>query len=254
MDGLRILVVAALAPIIEPVLVSEYPTSRVTTAVDSDALRSAVSGQPRYDVALVDLVWSDSRLEWNFDGLDAIALLHQLNRNPAVVLTVQGHGLEADHLDEAADRGVHPEVVGVYSKLQGIGALRQVIDAAAVGAPGPFARRPGPRHGLAIHEYFRGGGGRTAGVLAAAAASGRATNYQALAALAHVAPDTATKLVKYLGPLIRQRQETPPDQPLTQAAVYRWCGEHARYLLSWHRRHNPHHAINRWGVAGAGAG
>lgn len=253
-DGLRILVVAALASIIEPALVSEYPASRVTTAVDAEGLRSAVSGQPRYDVALVDLLWSDGALEWQFDGLDAIAVVHQLNRDPAVVLRVQGHSAEADHLAEVADRGAHPEVVAVCNKLQGIGALRQAIDAAAVGAPGPFAHRPGPRHGPAIHAYFRGGAGRTAGLLAAAVASGRATNYQTLAALAHVAPDTATKLVNYLGPLIRQRQETPPGQPLTQAAVYRWCGEHAPYLLSWHRRHNPDHPISRWGLAGAGPG
>ena len=41
---------------------------------------------------------------------------------------------------------------------------------------------------------------------------------------------------KYLGPLIRERGEHAEGLPLTTQTVYRWCGEHARYLISWCRR------------------
>ena len=67
-------------------------------------------------------------------------------------------------------------------------------------------------------------------------ASGRAVNHETLASTAHVGYDTAAKLVDYLGPLIRDRGEHSPELKMTPEVVYRWCGEHARYILSWCRR------------------
>jgi hypothetical protein len=72
--------------------------------------------------------------------------------------------------------------------------------------------------------------------LAGAIASGRAVNHETLASSAHVGYDTAAKLVDYLGPLIRDRGEHSPELKMTPEVVYRWCGEHARYILSWCRR------------------
>jgi hypothetical protein len=72
--------------------------------------------------------------------------------------------------------------------------------------------------------------------LAGAIASGRAANHETLASAAHVGYDTAAKLVDYLGPLIKDRGEHNPDLKMTPEVVYRWCGEHARYILSWCRR------------------
>jgi len=78
--------------------------------------------------------------------------------------------------------------------------------------------------------------------LAGAIASGRAVNHETLASSAHVGYDTAAKLVDYLGPLIRDRGEHSPELKMTPEVVYRWCGEHARYILSWCRR-NGHSDI-----------
>jgi hypothetical protein len=76
----------------------------------------------------------------------------------------------------------------------------------------------------------------TAARLAGAIASGRAVNHETLAGTAHVGYDTAAKLVDYLGPLIRDRREHSRELKMTPEVVYRWCGEHARYILSWCRR------------------
>jgi hypothetical protein len=72
--------------------------------------------------------------------------------------------------------------------------------------------------------------------MAGAIASGRAVSHQSLAETANVRYDTAAKVGReYLGELIWRRGEHPePAVPVT--VVYRWCGEHARYLLSWCRR------------------
>jgi len=78
--------------------------------------------------------------------------------------------------------------------------------------------------------------------LAGAIASGRAVNHETLASAAHVGYDTAAKLVDYLGPLIKDRGEHGPGLKMTPEVVYRWCGEHARYILSWCRR-NGHEDI-----------
>src|SRR5207244_8765672 len=89
---------------------------------------------------------------------------------------------------------------------------------------------------MRIHAYFKKGKGATAARLAGAIASGRAVNHETLASTAHVGYDTAAKLVDYLGPLIKARREHSLDLKMTPEVVYRWCGEHAPYILSWSRR------------------
>ena len=89
---------------------------------------------------------------------------------------------------------------------------------------------------MRIHAYFKKGKGATAARLAGAIASGRAVNHDTLASTAHVGYDTAAKLVDYLGPLIKARREHNQDLKMTPEVVYRWCGEHAAYILSWCRR------------------
>jgi hypothetical protein len=84
--------------------------------------------------------------------------------------------------------------------------------------------------------YFKKGKGATAARLAGAIASGRAVNHDTLASTAHVGYDTAAKIVDYLGPLIKARREHNQDLKMTPEVVYRWCGEHAAYILSWCRR------------------
>jgi hypothetical protein len=163
-------------------------------------------------------------------------ILRSVGRQTPVIFAAQGHGVERDHLDEAVEQ---PEVVGIYRKATGPQPLIEAVDIAVRGGNltepqfSPAGSPPGiPR----IHTYFGKGKGSTAARLAGAIASGRAVNHETLASTAHVGYDTAAKLVDYLGPLIRDRGEHSPELKMTPEVVYRWCGEHARYILSWCRR------------------
>jgi DNA-binding NarL/FixJ family response regulator len=188
----------------------------------------------RFDVVLTDLLWNDLDLEYAFDGLDVLDLLERLGRPAPVVLAAQGHGVERDHLDEAA---VRPGVAGVVRKATGVEGLVPVLRQVAAGRSLPPIGASPAR--TSIHAYFGAGRrGETAARLAGAIASGRAVDYDTLAAVAGCSRHTAAKIAdKYLGPLIRERAEHPDDLPLTTQVVYRWCGEHSRYLVSWCRRH-----------------
>jgi len=127
----------------------------------------------------------------------------------------------------------------VYHKATGPQPLLDAIDIAAGGGSltGPlFPKSASPPDVPRIHAYFGKGRGSTAARLAGAIASGRAVNHETLAAAAHVGYDTAAKLVDYLGPLIKDRGEHSQELKMTPEVVYRWCGEHARYILSWCRR------------------
>ena len=150
-----------------------------------------------------------------------------------VILAGQGNSMEHDLLDEARLR---PEVVSVFHKSAGTGALPALIRDAAVGkrhaVPLRSPRKP------AVYELFRTRKGQTAGRMAGAIAVGRASDGASLAAAAGVGINTANKAAThYLGPMILQRGEHDPALPLTLSAVYRWCGLHSRYLVSWCRRH-----------------
>ena len=81
--------------------------------------------------------------------------------------------------------------------------------------------------------------------MAGAIAAGRAANHDTLATAAKCSRNTAVKVAeKYLGPLIRERGEHADDLPLTTQSVYRWCGEHSRYLISWCRRNGHADVLN----------
>lgn len=229
----RVLVVAALGKVIEPQLGDAFTASRVRVAVNPRELRSALAEGVRYDVVLADLTWNDTELEYCFDGLDVLEIVLRSVRAAPVLLAAQGHGIERDHLDEAADRS---GVAGTVRKADGVPSLVAACRRVAAGGTlptVPSAIRP------TLHEYFSASQrGETAARMAGAIAARRASNYDTLAAAAHCSRNTAIKLVdKYLGPLIVQRGEQPRDLPLTVQAVYRWCGEHSRYLVSWCRRH-----------------
>lgn len=229
----RILLATALGRVIEPRLGEVFGRSGVTVAVNEAQIRGAVAENLRFDVVLADLTWSDAQIEYTFDGLDVLDLVHELGRPAPVVFAAQGHGIERDHLDEAVSR---PGVAGVVRKASGVAelvpALRQV-------ANGHVLRTLHTPSRPTVHEYFGAGQrGETAGRMAGAIASCRASNYDTLALVTRCSRNTAIKLVdKYVGPLIRERGEHPETVPLTSQAVYRWCGEHSRYLVSWCRRH-----------------
>jgi CheY-like chemotaxis protein len=235
-DGPRILIGAALGKIIEPALRHSFNDALVRIAEDEATVRQAVRDRLRFDVAVVDLTWNDYTVEYSFDGLDVLDALRAAGRQTPVIFAAQGHGIERDHLDEAVEQ---PEVVGIYRKAMGSGPLMTAIDIAVGGGMLKTSRFPtgaSPPEIPRIHSYFGKGRGATAARLAGAIAAGRAVNHETLASTAHVGYDTAAKLVDYLGPLIKDRREHSPQLKMTPEVVYRWCGEHARYIVSWCRR------------------
>ena len=242
-DGPRLLVASALGKIIQPFLQQSLSDATVQVAEDRAAVEWAVSDHLRFDVVITDLTWNDYAIEYAFDGLDVLAILRSERRPAPVILAAQGHAIERDHLDEGVEQ---PEVAGIYPKAAGASALLiEVIDIVVRGGhltSPQFPSGTSPPDIPRIHTYFSKGKGVTAARLAGVIASGRAVNHETLASSAHVGYDTAAKLVDYLGPLIRDRGEHPPDVKMTPQVVYRWCGEHSRYILSWCRR-NGHDDI-----------
>ena len=235
-DGPRILVAAALGKIIEPILRQSLIDAKVRIAEDEAAVHHAINDRLRFDVVVADLTWNDYAVEYSFDGLDVLNALRHAGRQTPVIFAAQGHGLERDHLDEAVEQ---PEVVGIYRKAAGPQLLIEAIDITVSGGSLAASRFPpgaSPPDIPRIHSYFKKGKGTTAARLAGAIASGRAVNHETLASAAHVGYDTAAKLVDYLGPLIKDRREHSPELKMTPEVVYRWCGEHERYILSWCRR------------------
>ena len=235
-DGPRILVAAALGKIIEPLLRQSLIDAKVRIAEDEAAVQHAINDRLRFDVVVADLTWNDYAVEYSFDGLDVLNALRHAGRQTPVIFAAQGHGLERDHLDEAVEQ---PEVVGIYRKATGPEPLIEAIDITVSGGSLAASRFPSgasPPDIPRIHSYFKKGKGVTAARLAGAIASGRAVNHETLASAAHVGYDTAAKLVDYLGPLIKDRCEHSHELKMTPEVVYRWCGEHARYILSWCRR------------------
>ncbi len=246
---LRILVTSPLALIIEPALRARFPAGSVTVAQSPEQVAAAVRGRLRHDIVVSDLMWN-SRDEYTFDGLDVLAILRDADRVSPVVMATQGHGAERDHLEEVL---AHEEVRGIYQKSAGPQELFTIIGdvaggAGAGGAPltRPPLQMPAVPH---LHSWFARGRGRTAARMAGAIASGRATGHASLAEVANVKYDTAAKIGReYLGDLIWRRGEhVEPTVPVP--VVYRWCGEHARYILSWCRRNG--HADVATRVVGA---
>jgi hypothetical protein len=234
--GERILVAAPLAQIIEPILEGEFPSAVVQAADRRSAVEEAVVERVRFDVVISDLTWNDYTVALAFDGLDVLDILRAAKRSAPVIFAAQGQGIDRDHLDEAVEQ---PEVAGIVQKATGPGPLCEAVRIAIEGRKLPlnwFPSGDSPPGVLRIHHYFSKGRGITAARLAAAIASGRAVNRGSLARAAMVSPDTAARLAEYLGPLIKSRGEHNGDLKMTPEAVYRWCGEHSRYILSWCRR------------------
>lgn len=246
--GLRILIASPLAQIVTAPLEEAFPDVTVATASTESEFTRAVAGRVRYDVVAADLIWNRPESEWTFDGLDVIDRLRQADRDAPVILAAQGHSMERDHLEEARLR---PEVFGVFPKAAGLASLMDSVRAVALGQRLP-ARRAESSSASPLYQQLAGQRGHTAGRMAGAIAAGRASDNASLAAVAKVSASTANKVTShYLGPLIRERGEHDDELPLTQGAVYRWCGLHARYLVSWCRR-NGHSDVLSGDVAGHG--
>ncbi|MFZ2510778.1 MAG: response regulator [Gordonia sp. (in: high G+C Gram-positive bacteria)] len=232
--GLRILIASPLGRVIAAPLQATFDDVTVSVATTDAEVRSMVSGTVRYDVVAADLIWNKPEMEWQFDGIDVIDQLRLAERHAPVVMATQGHSMEIDHLEEARLR---PEVFGVIPKAAGLAAIVDGLRTVALGRR--LAPVPSPPGGgrTPLYELFGDRRGETAGRLAGAIAAGRASDNASLARVAKVSPSTANKVTShYLGPIMTARGEHDAQLPLTQGAVYRWCGLHARYLTSWCRR------------------
>ncbi|WP_040525294.1 hypothetical protein [Gordonia effusa] len=230
---MRILVASPLGHVVAGPLESAFGGAPVEVAATQDEFIRSVTGRVRFDTVVADLIWNRPEVEWIFDGLDVIDNLRNANRLAPVLLACQGHSMEQDHIDEARLR---PEVSGVIAKSEGLAPLVSAIRTVALGRRLPS--RPPVRSRPPLYEMFVGQRGHTAGRLAGAIASGAACDSASLARAAKVSPNTANKVAStYLGPIITRRDEHDESLPLTQASVYRWCGLHARYIVSWCRRH-----------------
>jgi DNA-binding transcriptional regulator YdaS (Cro superfamily) len=244
--GERILVAAALAGITGPLLAQEFSDATVELAEDRAAVERAIRDRVRFDVVISDLTWNGYAVEFSFDGLDVLDILRDARRPAPVVFAAQGHGIERDHLDEAVEQ---EEVAGVVRKAAGFSLLFEAVRTAAAGRKLPtsqFAPGDSPARVPRIHDYFSKGRGTTAARMACAIASGRAVDHETMAEAAVVSHGTATRLVDYLGPLIKGRGEHNSELRMTPEAVYRWCGEHARYILSWSRRNGLGEFATHW--------
>jgi hypothetical protein len=240
----RILIASPLSGAVVPVLREAFPDAMVRVAADREAVRREVTQRVRFDVVVADLVWNSPELEFNFDGLDVVDVLGEVNRRAPIIIATQGHTMERDLLEEATLR---PEVFSVFQKSAGSHDLPTLIKAAAIGE-----RRNGPAvtpRAKPLYESFGGRRGETAGRMAGAIAAGRATDGASLAAAAGIAVNTAAKVTThYLGPIIQERGEHDPRLPMTLSAVYRWCGLHSRYIVSWCRRHGHGDVVgSTWG-------
>ena len=231
--GLRILIASPLGHVVADPIRSTFEGSTVVVARNHDEFLSAVAARVRFDVVSADLIFNHAQLEWTFDGLDVIEGLHQADRLAPVLLATQGHSMEEDHLAEARLRS---DVSGVVAKSAGlhtfINSLRTVALGQALAEQHPKSMPP------SLFELFDGRRGITAARMAGAIAAGNAVDVGSLAEVARVSNNTASKLASnYVGPMMRARHEHDDRLPLTQAAVFRWCGLHARYIVSWCRRH-----------------
>ncbi len=230
--GVRVLLASQLGGLVAPAFREAFGPGLVTVAVNEQQVRSAIADNLRYDVVLTDLTWQHVDLEYAFDGLDVLDIVQRLGRPAPVLFALQGHNAERDHLDEAA---VRDGVAGTVPKASGLDTLAFAMQKVAAGQTLPTDQ---PSLQPTIHRWFATGRrGETAARMAGAIASGRASNHDTLATAARCSRNTAVKVAeKYLGPLIRERGEHREDVPLTTQSVYRWCGEHSRYLISWCRR------------------
>lgn len=226
----RVLIASALGEVVRSSVAARFadPVVARTPEEVTDALRGGL----RFDVAVVDLLWHSYALEWQFDGLDVLAAIQE-GRHCPVLLAAQGLGVEQDHLEAAL---AHPLTAGTLLKGRGPSSLLEAIDRLAVGGrhwddalPGPGLRFTTVGTVLAAHELLA----HTCGLVATGVPVSR---WADIATHVPYAAKTVENAPKLLAPYLLQRGEIDEDSPVSQAMFFRWCGEHARFIMSWCRR------------------
>ncbi|MDP1803725.1 MAG: hypothetical protein Q8K72_01025 [Acidimicrobiales bacterium] len=87
---------------------------------------------------------------------------------------------------------------------------------------------------LTVSSFFRGS--ELASHVAGAIASGRAHDWADVANLTGYSLHSVQKASELFGDALYQMGEVDDATRVRQATIFRWCGEHSRYILSWCRR------------------
>jgi DNA-binding NarL/FixJ family response regulator len=235
LEGLRVLVVSMLGGVIASPLTQVG--ADVAVARDSVDLARILSTRKRCDIAVVDLVWNSLKLEWSFDGLDVLATLtKQTHKSSRTLIAVHGLVQEWDYLEEAVG---HELFSGVFVKASGFRALTEAIKRVAEGDcywdpnfPLGLEQRLQP---LTSISAFLSSSDVIAHV-SGAIASGQARDWNQLAKLLSYSVHTVNKTTQRFADFLTSRGEVAEPSDVSQAVVFRWCGEHARYIISWCRR------------------
>jgi len=232
----RVLVASALAEIVEPILAQHFVhVDVVRNEADLDQLvRAHQAGAEPFDVAVVDLLWSTFDSQWTFDGLDVLSELERSGLASKVVLALQGHDAERDHLDEAYG---HRLVRGAMVKGNGLKVLIESIhgvhDGERVVHPDLPAGLDDPTR-LTVDRWLREHD--LVAEVAGAVASQQANDWQEVAEVTSFAYATVRGCGFVFGEALAEFGAVAPGEEVNQAVIFRWCGEHARYIVSWCRR------------------
>lgn len=238
---IRLLVVSPLASMLGTTFLgAEWADVQVATSPDH-ARATVTAERPRFDVVLVDLMWNTFEDEWTFDGLDVLDVMAASGRGEPALLACQGHGFERDHLEE----GRHHPVVRATVLKSNPPSVVAAIEVLAAGGSHHDEHltshlRP-PEQSL--HHWFDAEPrlARVAGAIAA----GHGPRWSDIAEVLSMSASNAEKSSDLFRDMLLARGEIGATGDLDKAAVFRWCGEHAHFILSWCRRHAARHRVLR---------
>jgi hypothetical protein len=229
-SSVRVLIASSLAEVIAPRLAEEFDATTVASAHELEAFVNGLQTVP--DVCLLDLLWHTAQDEWTFDGLDVTAELDTLDPSPRLLVALFGHSSEADHLDEIAQ---HSRYRGAILKGDLGNLIRSIDDVGkrktVAGHDLPYV----PREPRATLAYAFSKSKRLAAV-AGAIASAHSERWEDVATLTAYTSSTVEKSLDEFAGLLTRRGEVPVDGRVTVQVLYRWVGEHSRYIVSWCRR------------------
>jgi CheY-like chemotaxis protein len=227
-----VLVASATSQFVRPHLQNGLglPVLCVATAAELDTV---LNKGPQIRLAFVDCFWNDSAAEWNFDGLDVIDRIKNTGCTVPVVMALRGSYAEFDLLDEATERGDFAATVrksaGPAEALR-IGAAVMNRTPVRLFAPGtPISPSP------SVHKFLSGRD--LVAHVAGSIASGGVHDFGDIAQATGFARRSVEATTALFGNALCLRGELSDPQQCKQATVFRWCGEHAHYILSWTRRH-----------------